>query len=363
MTCVKLACIPCDDRRGRIIDRLVKDVRPEMWTSLQPLTLLLQERLPATTCVIVKLGHERAEILSKSGCPPRVPNDLSQTTNTFCSWSLLTLQAEILHVPDCGQDARFRHHPLVTCGAIKSYLGAPVLLDGQKLGNVCVINAIPRAYSASCAIAMGHIADIITNALQFELTQGVKGHAEMICDIGHSGWPVIFQNIACSQKMNMTVDFFWNCFEIFENTELLKETHWRQISSEFTVKTVRNQKCFKFIFSQITQAENGSHIVSYLEAHPDGTGIDSLFGARLIDDQESIVESRELNQEILPLDGYHIGRILGRGRFGSIYAAADVQGNLPLAIKEVDFDAKSDEAAIACSLQHANVIRTWECRV
>lgn len=64
----------------------------------------------------------------------------------FCAHAIL--DSPVLVVPNARADARFFDNPLVTAGPlIAAYLGAPISVEGQKLGTVCVIDREPRPWS------------------------------------------------------------------------------------------------------------------------------------------------------------------------------------------------------------------------
>ncbi len=87
----------------------------------------------------------------------------------FCAHAIL--QNEVLIVPDAREDARFRDNPLVT-GAphIRFYAGAPLITaEGFKLGTVCVIDTVPRDFSAAEAAMLADFAAIVTDEMELRL--------------------------------------------------------------------------------------------------------------------------------------------------------------------------------------------------
>ena len=64
---------------------------------------------------------------------------------SFCSHTIR--QAEPMQVSDASNDDRFRYNPLVLSEPhIRSYLGAPITVDGQRVGALCVISPRTRAF-------------------------------------------------------------------------------------------------------------------------------------------------------------------------------------------------------------------------
>lgn len=68
------------------------------------------------------------------------------TETSFCAHAIaLPGEDAALVVLDAREDARFRDNPLVTgAPAIRFYAGAAVVVNGQKVGSLCVIDSKPR---------------------------------------------------------------------------------------------------------------------------------------------------------------------------------------------------------------------------
>ena len=66
----------------------------------------------------------------------------------FCAHAILG--DSMLEVADARADARFSDNPLVTAeGGMRFYAGVPLLVDGQPMGTLCVIDTRPRTLDAA----------------------------------------------------------------------------------------------------------------------------------------------------------------------------------------------------------------------
>ena len=68
------------------------------------------------------------------------------TETSFCAHAIaLPGDEDVLVVLDAIRDDRFKDNPLVTgWPGIRFYAGAPVVVNGQKVGSLCVIDTRPR---------------------------------------------------------------------------------------------------------------------------------------------------------------------------------------------------------------------------
>ena len=72
---------------------------------------------------------------------------ISETSRreSFCAWTLLPRTPKVLVVRDAASDPRFENHPLVVGPPhIRSYVGAPLIVDGAVFGTLCLIDFEPR---------------------------------------------------------------------------------------------------------------------------------------------------------------------------------------------------------------------------
>lgn len=97
----------------------------------------------------------------------RVGLDATQTDRdaAFCAHAILG--NDVLEVPDATADARFAGNPLVLGDPnIRFYAGAPIDLDGRKLGTLCVIDTTPRALSEADRTLIANLARTAADLLR-----------------------------------------------------------------------------------------------------------------------------------------------------------------------------------------------------
>jgi PAS domain S-box-containing protein len=83
----------------------------------------------------------------------------------FCSHAILG--EGVFEVPDALSDPRFADNPLVTGHPdIRYYAGAPISLDGQPLGTLCVIDTQPRHLPTPDLSLLAHLADTVCDLLR-----------------------------------------------------------------------------------------------------------------------------------------------------------------------------------------------------
>ena len=88
--------------------------------------------------------------------------------SAFCAYTILEETPRVMVVPDAQLDARFKANPLVT-GApfIRFYGGASIIVQGQKVGTLCLIDSSPRFnFSADDEATLIHIADTIATMME-----------------------------------------------------------------------------------------------------------------------------------------------------------------------------------------------------
>lgn len=86
----------------------------------------------------------------------------------FCAYTILEETPRVMVVPDAQLDARFKANPLVIGPPyIRFYGGASIIVQGQKVGTLCLIDSAPRGdFSVDDEATLIHIADTIATMME-----------------------------------------------------------------------------------------------------------------------------------------------------------------------------------------------------
>ncbi|MCS6552726.1 GAF domain-containing protein [Curtobacterium flaccumfaciens pv. flaccumfaciens] len=75
----------------------------------------------------------------------------------FCASTVLTREPMV--IPDASLDARFAHTAAVAEHGIRFYAGAPLtMVDGTRVGTLCLMDAVPRTFSPDDIALLGDLA-------------------------------------------------------------------------------------------------------------------------------------------------------------------------------------------------------------
>ncbi len=114
---------------------------PAFDSQLQPVVALLAKSIGVPIALVSIVGEDRQWFRARTGL------DLEGTPRdeAFCNHCIK--QDDIFVVTDAAADARFADFPIVTGQhAVRFYAGAPIVVDGQVLGSVCVLDRKSREF-------------------------------------------------------------------------------------------------------------------------------------------------------------------------------------------------------------------------
>lgn len=126
-------------RRDAIVASLVSNA--DLPADLTSIVDLASEMAHAPIALVTLVGELEQVFVARRG----LDIDRTPRSQSFCAHSVASGQA--LWVSDATTDQRFADNPLVT-GAprIRFYAGAPVEVDGEIVGSLCVIDDKPRPF-------------------------------------------------------------------------------------------------------------------------------------------------------------------------------------------------------------------------
>ncbi|WP_442582251.1 sensor histidine kinase [Mesorhizobium sp. ASY16-5R] len=105
------------------------------------LTTLAAAAFGAPVALLSLVDSERQRFPARIGVEDReTPVSLS-----FCAHAIAS-GSEVMVVPDATTDSRFAGNALVTGPHnVRFYVGAPLVVDGERIGTLCVLDRLPRA--------------------------------------------------------------------------------------------------------------------------------------------------------------------------------------------------------------------------
>ncbi|KAK9843847.1 hypothetical protein WJX84_006057 [Apatococcus fuscideae] len=100
----------------------------------------------------------------------------TERSSSFCAWTLLPAQPEVLVVSDATADVRFKNNPLVLGDPwIRFYAGAPLVSStGLRYGSLCVIDRRPRQFDAESCNLLCNFAEVVVREIEKEKLRANK---------------------------------------------------------------------------------------------------------------------------------------------------------------------------------------------
>ena len=141
----------------------ILDSAPE--AAFDRVTRLAQSIFNLPIVRVIPAGSDREWFKPAAGSP----NEESARDTAFCAHEFM--QEGVIVVPDTLKDPRFADNPQVTGRTqIRFYAGVPLKgVGGFKLGTLCVMDRVPREFSASDAAVLEDFAAIVSDEMELRL--------------------------------------------------------------------------------------------------------------------------------------------------------------------------------------------------
>ena len=157
--------------RLQLLDHLqILDSPPE--PAFDDLVCLAAQCYATPIATIALIDQERQWFKAALNMPMReTPRDVAFCDHTHCGPLPLI-------IPDTLEDMRFAHNPLVQ-GAphIRFYAGVPLVLDGEMLGTLAVMDTVPREFAPAQLDALQRVARQVV-----ELLHARRNHLELAAE-------------------------------------------------------------------------------------------------------------------------------------------------------------------------------------
>lgn len=165
------------------------------------LTRLVQQCLDCPIVLISLIDEQRQWFKSRQGLEAcETPRDIS-----FCGHAILTDQ--LFEISDARLDPRFADNPLVTAAPfIRFYAGAPLTINQQRIGTLCLIAPQPRQLTPQQRQNLRDFAD----AVEQEIIDRLQEQAEQELKASRDQYQALVNNIPgityrCEADANWTM--------------------------------------------------------------------------------------------------------------------------------------------------------------
>nr|WP_290613109.1 PAS domain-containing protein [Arsukibacterium sp. UBA3155] len=152
------------ERLLALLDASLLDTVAE--TRFDRLTQLVQQCLDTEIVLISLIDSKRQWFKSRQGL------DVCETGRdiSFCGHAIL--DSSIFEVSDASTDPRFADNPLVTeAPHIRFYAGAPLTINNQRIGTLCVIDSTSRQLTAKERLILRNFADAVEQEIADRLQE------------------------------------------------------------------------------------------------------------------------------------------------------------------------------------------------
>lgn len=375
------------------------------------ITQLLCSIFHAPIALVSLVDKERQWFKSVQGLEARETDRRS----SFCAWTLLPVNPEVLVVEDALEDGRFKNNPLVEGPPyIRFYAGAPLVAsNGLRLGSLCIIDKVPRQLSAESCALLCNFAEMVVREIerdkvpapvQPEVTvlpsgnsvsggsiRGTNASKEGVfcCDTSDPKWRILFMNDAAAlmagigrkQAMGMGV---WELFQTPGREQAESAAAWTltaQKGVDFSLTAVSTKAAspeqVALVFRPATSDNFDQHmpqigIPGFVQsARAENTQIYFAF-IKKRPKQVHAMEERPFGADRVmlprrsPFSDVKLGPFIGKGSFSRVFRATYQEA--VCAVKVIEMTGKEImdevgqllEATAGMDLAHPNVMQTYK---
>ncbi|MEH8020004.1 PAS domain-containing protein [Rheinheimera metallidurans] len=344
------------------------------------LTQLVQLCLGSDIVLVSLIDTARQWFKSKQGVAVcETHRDIS-----FCGHAVLA--DDIFEVTDASLDLRFTDNPLVTDAPfIRFYAGAPLTVQGERIGTLCIIDAKPRQLNAKERQILRKFAD----AVEQEIIDRQQEHADVALNASRDQFESLVANIP-GITYRCDADEHWTMRYMSSSIDPLSGYP----ASDFIANSVRSYSSVIHpddtarLEKAVADAVLHRHgwILQYRVIHKDGrviwveergkAGYDSNNNVRYLDGFIlDISEEKNLKHQLITLTSQLPGAVYqyqqwpdGRGAFP--YASAAIRSIYGLTPAQVKDDASvvfskicsEDLPALAHSIERSRQqLTVWQC--
>ncbi|MDP9387789.1 MAG: GAF domain-containing protein [Actinomycetota bacterium] len=132
---------------------------------------LASEVLPAATSLVSLVEPDRQWFAARYDRARAVPGPPAQETplsHSFCQWAVTS--SSPLVVEDSHEHPVLRHNRAVADG-VTAYAGMPLVVEGQTLGTVCVVDYEPRVWDEDDLNVLGLLATVTASEIRLRLPE------------------------------------------------------------------------------------------------------------------------------------------------------------------------------------------------